>query len=221
MLNYHINNNCIRCYDCGFFEIGVFMPNNYNLCGKCIFNRNSLKQSVNINYIINKKHNGPLSLEDNGSNILLVFEAPGIDEWSKSKPVCSKRMGSAAVKISNALASCGKKLTDYDIAEALYCFPGKSSKGTGQKIQKEVMLGSKFCQKYLEQEILSKNYKKIVCFGKIAQESVSRIFNNFFKLKIYRSFYNRTYFKYNVINTYHPMHQNFKNLTTFIQDNLL
>jgi uracil-DNA glycosylase family 4 len=159
-------------------------------------------------------------LEDNGSNILLIFEAPGIDEWSKSKPVCSKRMGSAAVKFVNALVSCGKKLTDYDIAEALYCFPGKSSKGTGQKIQKEVILGSKCCQKYLELEILSKNYKKIVCFGKIAQESVSRIFNNFFKLKIHRSFYNRTYFNYNVIMTNHPMNQKSTDLTNFVRNNL-
>lgn len=107
------------------------MPNNYNLCGKCIFNRKSIKQSANINYITNKNNNGPLSLEDNGSNILLVFEAPGIDEWSNNKPLCSKRRGSAAVKFANALALCGKALTDYDIAEALYCFPGKSSRGNG------------------------------------------------------------------------------------------
>lgn len=196
------------------------MPNGYSNCNSnCPYNFSSLNNanlSNNKNYIFNKKNSGPLSMIDNKKQILIIFEAPGIDEWSKNEPLSSKRLGSAAKKFKDALATAGKNINNYDIAEAVYCFPGKSGKGQGQKIQTELDLAATFCETHLASEILSKNYTKIVCFCKVAYDSVTRIIQKL----VLHPHYNATYLATNVIYHPHPMACSFSNLVANIKKDL-
>ena len=158
---------------------GDNMPNNTANCSLCPFNpQNNVANlhSKNMSYIWKTKNNGPLMLENNNSDILLVFEAPGIDEWSKRQPIISKRGFSAARKFDDALKTAGKARVNYDITEAVLCFPGKSTAGVNQKIQEEVETAATYCQQYLQQDILNNNYRKIICFGEIAYSSVLKIY---------------------------------------------
>lgn len=150
------------------------MPNDTKNCPTCPFNKYNTcaLKSKNIKYIWSKKNKGPLVLENNRSQILLVFEAPGIDEWSKRQPIISNRVYSAGRKFNEALKRAGKARTNYDITEAVLCFPGKSSTGKNQKIQTEVKSAAKYCITFLINDIVTHNYGKIICFGNVAYESV-------------------------------------------------
>ena len=169
------------------------MSINIKMCGCCPYN-NQAKYNVtlskNIQYIWNKKNKGPLCIEDNNSDILLVFEAPGIDEWSKNKPIISNQRGSAARKLKVAMLVAGKKREAYDITEAVRCFPGTSKGERNRKILKEIDAAANFCIGYLELDILSKEYRKIICFGSVAYNSVMKIYS---KLKNTHSQFNTSY----------------------------
>ena len=108
--------------------------------------------------------NMPLPLEDNNSNVLLVFEAPGYYEWHNRCPIYD----SSGSRMANAFESCGKIRTNYDIAEVVCCFPG-----TKNKLQhSEVLLASTFCRRYLLNYVEKKKYHKIVCWGYIAHNNI-------------------------------------------------
>ena len=78
-----------------------------------------------------------LKYENNRSDPLLVFQAPGQDEWNG----CSPTLSGERIPIDSASSrSCAERMrqsfsrnhvsrTDYDVAEAVCCFPGKLSNG--------------------------------------------------------------------------------------------
>lgn len=182
---------------------GDDMPNNTANCTLCPFNPQSNVvnlHSKNLSYIWKAKNHGPLMLEDNNSDILLVFEAPGIDEWSNHRPLSSNRPGSAAVAFGRALEATKKKRIDYDITEAVACCPGTSTGKTNKKIPSEVILASSFCKQYLMLDILRKNYVRIVCFGSIAYSSVLSVYHD---IKWYHAHYNFRYLS-NIVHLTHP-----------------
>lgn len=157
------------------------MPSNFNNCGSCPYNPNN-SNSAQIVQAYKNKNKSPLSLVNNNSDILLIFEAPGITEWSKNTPLCSKRSSSSAMIFNKALAASniGKTLSNYDITEAVCCFPGTSGKSKiGKKNADEERLAACFCVTNLKNDILGKRYKKIVCFGLIAYNSALLIYNTF------------------------------------------
>ena len=181
------------------------MPNNTANCSLCPFNpQNNMANlhSKNLAYIWNAKNNGPLMLENNNSDILLVFEAPGIDEWHKRQPIISKRKFSAGRKFDDALKKAGKYRTNYDITEAVLCFPGKSTTGTNAKIQEEVEIAATYCQQYLQQDISNKNYRKIICFGKTAYNSVLKIYPTICAINPY---YSSSPYQNRIIHLTHPI----------------
>lgn len=172
---------------------------------KCPYKKCSTAPSKNHIYIHAKRNNGPLGLYSlrSTNDILLVFESPGIDEWSKGEPVCSKRTNSAGYKLNSELSKQKKHKGNYDIAEAVRCFPGTSTKNINQKDQNELDKAAKYCRKYLKDIILCKNYRKIVCFGKVAKDNVKCIMLSLIKQK--HCHYNRSYLNSSVINLTHPM----------------
>ena len=172
---------------------------------KCPYKKCSTDPSKNHTDIRSRRNNGPLGLYSlrSANDVLLVFEAPGIDEWSKSEPICSNRRGSAGYKFNTELNNQGKQKTNYDIAEAVRCFPGTSTNSGNQKDQKELEKAAKYCRKYLKDIIQSKNYKKIVCFGQVAEHNVLQIMLSLIKQK--HSHYNRSYLNTSVVNLKHPM----------------
>jgi uracil-DNA glycosylase family 4 len=176
------------------------------LCDKkCPYKKCSVSPSKNHTYIHSKRNLGPLKLYSQAptNDILLVFEAPGIDEWRKGEPICSKRRGSAGYKFNTELKSQGKIKGNYDIAEAVRCFPGTSTKTTNQKNDIELGRAATFCEKYLSDIILRKNYKKIVCFGESAEKSVESIMARLQCQK--HPYYTQLFQSSRVVNLVHPM----------------
>lgn len=129
----------------------------------------------------NKKHlkstnysngNGPLSLENNNSNILLVFQSPGVLEWQVGKPLQSKnnKPQSAASRINNSWKRCGKKRSNYDITNAIQCYPGKYKGGRDKKPRKDSI---ESCLERLKNDIKNGQYRRIIAFGNIAKNQVN------------------------------------------------
>src|SRR6478609_342901 len=65
------------------------------------------------------RSHSPLSAELHDSKTLLLFQAPGINEWNDGKPLSSEEDGSAGFRFKDALAKAEKQREDFDIAEAV------------------------------------------------------------------------------------------------------
>ena len=134
-----------------------------------------------------------------------MFESPGYYEWINNSPVFYQPTAktSAGYIFRQALIATNKKRIDYDITEAVQCFPGCSATGNATsniKIQGETEIASIFCLKYLYQDIIAKNYKKIVCFGNIAYNSKSHII----RMLTNHPHYNNSFLINNVFRLVHP-----------------
>lgn len=135
----------------------------------CPFNINNPNSFTNSR---SKDCKFPLPLEDNNSNVLLVFEAPGYYEWENRCPIYDSRSigkkDSAGSRMAQAFESCDKNRTDYDIAEVVCCFPGN----VGVLNHNEILSASIYCRKYLLRCVEQKKYYKIVCWGYIAHNTI-------------------------------------------------
>jgi len=113
--------------------------------------------------------NTPLSEELNNSLTLLVFQAPGIEEWNQGIPIISSSPHSAAARIRNSLSRTGKSRGVFDITNSVQCYPGVNGHGR-DKAPKETV--RRKCQSWLGMNITTKEYNKIIVFGSIAKKSV-------------------------------------------------
>ena len=142
----------------------------YNLCDlSCPFNINNNNSFTSARNLDSKT---PLNLEDNGSKILLVFEAPGYYEWENETPIYDSRnegmLDSAGSRIAKAFEIYGKNRDGYDIAEAVSCFPGARR----NLIHDEICRAAYYCKNFLMNYISTKRYSRIICWGYIAHNSV-------------------------------------------------
>ncbi len=122
----------------------------------------------------------PIGLESYVGNIkLLVFQAPGEDEWNGNTlnnqrvPIGSTRPHSAGSRMRSSFKRKNVNRTNFDITEAVQCYPGKKSGGT--RDCHPSASSQKHCIQYLEKTIIEGKYKEIVCFGKIAYKMVDEI----------------------------------------------
>lgn len=135
------------------------MPKGYGeRCLDCPYMKNTVKEA-----------DKPLSMENNSSNILLIFQAPGETEWKEKMPICSKNSKSAAARIRNSLTRIGKSRINYNITNATQCLPGKSASGRDKK---PVKAARKKCASWLKADIDSFEFQKIIVFGSLAKESI-------------------------------------------------
>lgn len=132
---------------------------NYDKCKSCPYCEKSSKR---------------INTEFNDSTTLLVFQAPGQDEWeSKTRtPVISQNPHSTAAKIRNSLKRMNKNRCDYDFAEIVRCYPDR---GGNNRDKKPRVKSIKICSTYLENEICEQKYKRIIVFGKVAEEAIRSI----------------------------------------------
>ena len=150
------------------------MKYNYNYlspdCNGCPY---SSKQS--------KDKHIPIIIERNKSDVLLVFQAPGKDEWcgnggtQRPAPIISKKSHSTAARLRNSFNRKHVQRQNYDIAEVVQCYPGEGNNGRDKRPSKKAIT---HCSKILERNIKFNqwnHYKKIVSFGKIANDVVERI----------------------------------------------
>ena len=118
----------------------------------------------------------PLSMEHNpGTTALLIFLAPGINEWRKGQPICSESSHSAAAKIRNSLrrinVTRGINLSRYNfsITNSVQCYPGTNRKGRDKPPTEATR---RQCANWLKNDIDSRRWRRIVVFGQIAEKSV-------------------------------------------------
>lgn len=116
----------------------------------------------------------PLTMEDNDGTILLIFQAPGINEWSNGRPVSSTTTNSAGMKLAAAFAFCKKTRASYNITNAVQCFPGKKESTVGKRPRDKAPLiaARRHCGHWLRKDITAHNYERIVVFGSPAREAV-------------------------------------------------
>ena len=114
----------------------------------------------------------PLIMEANSERTLLIFQAPGIEEWAARKPICSSNTWSAGAKIRNALTRLGKSRNDFSITNSTQCYPGKAN---SNRDKTPLTSARKSCSYRLKQDIEAYDFKRIIVFGSAAKKSVTEL----------------------------------------------
>lgn len=119
------------------------------------------------------RNSPPIELESHGSSTLLVFQAPGDMEWVEGKPIqpTKKRGGTAGVRIQNSWQRKGKARDDFDIINAVQCFPGND----GDRDFEPMSDAKSCCAKRLNGILKQGIYRKIIVFGDVAFETVNSL----------------------------------------------
>jgi len=113
----------------------------------------------------------PLEKEDNGSDILLIFQSPGIVEWESGLPLQNFKNG-AGLRLKNSFIRIKKSRSDFDITNAVQCYQGKAANGRDKKPNKRAQ---EKCRQKLKIDIERKQYRKIIVFGVIARKQVEAL----------------------------------------------
>ena len=117
----------------------------------------------------------PLEMEDNGSDILLIFQSPGENEWKYGKPIYFDNMSNkntAGARLKKAWDSNNKKRSDFNITNIVQCFQGKKSNGKDdENLNSEA---KRHCLDYLIDDLkkFQGKGKKIIVFGYQAKQQV-------------------------------------------------
>ena len=116
-------------------------------------------------------------MEDNEASALLIFEAPGEAEWKGGSPIFSAHPSSAAARIRKAQLRVERVRTDYDITNAVQCFPGKGPARNGGRSRdaKPPDEAIKHCSRWLQADIQTREYKLILVFGNPAKAAVNML----------------------------------------------
>ena len=119
------------------------------------------------------RNSPPVELESHGSSTLLVFQAPANIEWVAGKPIqpTQKRGGTAGVRIQNSWHRKGKTRADFDIINAVQCFPGND----GNRDFEPMSDTKSCCAKRLNRILEQGAYREIVVFGDVAFETVNSL----------------------------------------------
>ncbi len=118
----------------------------------------------------------PLSMERNDGATLLIFQAPGIQEWEQRQPLISDSPRSAAARVRNSLTRVGRERADFSITNTVQCYPGASAR-TGRD-QRPRKAAHECCSAWLLQDIEQHNWEKIVVFGAVAKAAVRSLFGD-------------------------------------------
>ena len=141
-------------------------------CNNCPY-----KEQIHLNNE-NKtnRENPPIELENHNSEILLVFQSPGTEEWEKGQAIqaVKKRGGTAGKRIESSWERMNKNRNDFDIINTVQCFPGND----GGRDLKPNNISICSCSNRLKQILTTNKYSKIIAFGKIAQSVVKHLTNN-------------------------------------------
>lgn len=118
----------------------------------------------------------PLSMDKGKqATVLLIFQAPGVNEWRNGRPVSSTALRSAGGRLTKAFRQTGKTRDNYAITNTVQCFPGKRSQAADARDKLPPVLVSKHCTKWLEQDIRSGPYTHVVVFGSLARRAVEAL----------------------------------------------
>jgi uracil-DNA glycosylase family 4 len=145
----------------------TFTPNlDSDTCRKCPYH----PSREIVPHPLSGRAHEPLSAEDNGSGTLLLLQAPGVEEWSSGRALSSQQNLSAGQRFATALAKTGKRRNDFDIAEAVNCYPGTAPNGRDKQPTRQAIVA---CNKWLADLLNEKRYTKVVLFGRVAEEALA------------------------------------------------
>ena len=147
------------------------MPSSYSAhCIGLIYGRQLSEEMRTIHY-------QPFSLEDNNSKILMLFQAPGVEEWKSGKPISSSSVKSAGGKLRTAFQSIEKTRFDNNISNVIQCFPGQARTKENDKLRDKSppKAACNACSKWLADDMSKGSYKRIIVFGNCAKEAVKRL----------------------------------------------
>jgi uracil-DNA glycosylase family 4 len=143
---------------------------NSRICKQCPYH-----PSGSLALAPTRRAHQPLAVEQRGSKTLIVARAPGVDEWEDGHPLMSPNTRSAAHRVRKSLGRIGRRRTDYDITNAVLCYPGKPLLGRNGRPPRDNppdAVAIVQCRQWLQQAISSGRYQKIVTFGREAEASV-------------------------------------------------
>lgn len=102
-----------------------------------------------------------------------MFQAPGGMEWVVGKPIQpTKRLGgTAGVRIHNSWKRVGKSRDDFDILNAVQCFPGNN----GGRDLPPMPDAKACCVRRLSVILEQGSYRKIIAFGDVAFEMIDSV----------------------------------------------
>jgi len=109
----------------------------------------------------------------NNSKTLLIFQAPGTEEWKKGEAIqnVKKTGGTAGARIAQSWARINKNRSDFDVINAVRCFPGK----VGERDIEPNVMSICSCSSKLENDLKNNDYNKIITFGKVAEQVVDSL----------------------------------------------
>lgn len=144
------------------------MPDTFrDHCTECPYNPTNEHSESPINRPL-----APLNMEVNATQTLLIFQAPGVDEWEKREPICNPKSNSAAARIRKALERTGQSRMGFSITNSVQCYPGKGASGRDNP---PLSAAKKCCANWLKQDIEAFAFSRIVVFGSKAKESVTKL----------------------------------------------
>ncbi|WP_309896119.1 uracil-DNA glycosylase family protein [Archangium sp.] len=117
-----------------------------------------------------KRDNVPLEVEDNESDILLVIQAPGEAEWKAGKPLqpTTKQGGTAGIRVEQSWGRKGKQRADFNITNAVQCFPGKAD---GRDLPPDLQ-AVQACSGWLRDALNDGQYRQVIALGDVASLAV-------------------------------------------------
>ena len=148
------------------------MPANYQnkFCQNCPY--------CNAKHLPSYLQGLPLNSEIRKTKTLLVFQSPGINEWTgnsgedKPAPLISNSSTSTAARLRKSFCRIHKKRTDFDITETVQCYPGQYS---NKRDKKPRIAAINQCSHHLAKDIQENTYSKIISFGVFANNIVDEI----------------------------------------------
>lgn len=116
----------------------------------------------------------PVELEDKDRDVLLVFQAPGIEEWRAGAPIqpTTRQGGTAGARIAQSWERTGRDRSEFDIINVVQCFPGSER---GKRDFAPHSLAVCACKSRLDAVLAGKRYSKVIAFGEIACEVVAHL----------------------------------------------
>lgn len=144
------------------------MPSNFDgHCKSCPYNPKNGHATPS-----NAEPTAPLLMEANSKRALLIFQAPGLDEWIARKPIFSNNSRSAAARIRASLARLGKTRIDFSITNSTQCYAGKGNFGRDKS---PLTSARKCCSNWLKQDIEACAFSRVIVFGSPAKKSVTEL----------------------------------------------
>ena len=137
-----------------------------NCCSCPYFNQKHLDQKERT-----CRGDPPVEAEVNGSDVLIVALAPGVEEWRRGSALmpCKRQGGTAGSRVQQSWKRTCKVRKDFDIIEAVQCYPGREGGARDKKPVEEAVTA---CTERLRATLKQGKYRKAIALGKVAFESL-------------------------------------------------